>query len=491
MSSLNILSQSFNKFYNDIETQISKISTPSLSTLDSCYYYDVDQQENDEIKKGTTNASSKKIQKVIKAAKELNNEVKRLTSKEQEKNEKMTKKKPRSICFKSTMPPMWDEKKLKAYIDNVMKELDTCIDLDHKEEEEELIEEKEKNSNVQVSEKKLKLKNNSPQNNLKRNIGTNVNFVVRNELNDAYQQQQQMPIKVLNNEKQVKKKKTIEQNEIKSNVIEIPKNNQHHEDNHHHHHKENPKKSLTRLTFSPLTVTSTNYAIDDYEKIIDYNCIVESGNLATNKTPKQMTKCILPTMSLKGNCRIQRIYQLEILPTRGLEQTELCTNKNIHFHEFTYTPSTPRQPTPHPNHEFRATSKTTTKTATTTELSDKKAHLILDREKKEESEDDDYVSKNTRNNKKKRKTYQKPSALNKLKRASSATCVNKNSIDLNRLKIELNDDSSSLIVTSTPSSSNDDDDDIREALKQKINHRKVSFNSLPTKSKFYFVWRLI
>lgn len=490
MSSFVHFTESFHQFYSlmdQVETQMSKISCSkslSLSTLESCNVAAASQntpkRSSSADKKPSKTEVSKnvvvaKIQKVVKAAKELDNEVKKTSQQQQQRNTPVINKKPKSIYFKSTVPPIWDKQKHGKFIENVMNDLNVPLEIDEENCcNDEVIEFKETTKSI--------LKNNS---NAKRNIGTYVKFISEPPTQDKRQQQQRkqqhhVVEKIQYVEKPIGKKT----HSIKSNVSDT--------ESHSHLHPPPPppsSKSLTaaaaaskkpsKLMFSPLTVTSTNCAIDEFEKTIDYNCIMKS-NLATTPSPKNikqiMTKCILPALNVKGSCKIQRIYQLEILPTRGLEQNELSINKNAQFFEFSH--SSPVPP-PHPS---------STSSSFTPTIYQKNIRHVLPETKDASSQVTDppelqkeqhqqqqklegkvrFAVESSTMTRKKKKTFERPS-LNKFKRASAAAaCANKNSIDKDELKIKL-DSSSSMPSSSTSSLLSSSDDEITEAVYNRMN----------------------
>lgn len=470
MSSINHIARSFSQLYCDIdkiETQIGRIScNASLSSVDSCSVA-TENVQNDGKKDVICTAQ---LNDIIKAAKELNRETKKFTNIERKQMEKAKSKMPKSIYLKSTMPPIWDKKKLDTYIENVMNELDLDMEVDtdlernHKSDE--------------VKQTKSILKNKLPHNS-KRNIGTNVKFIVQNKNNDS----QKKPEKPQNIDTTKVNKPATKSTSVMAN-IEFFNQKKCLTD----HQSQDSKSTSTlvnkppKLMFSPLTVTSTNCSIDDYENI-KHN-IVES-NLATAHEVKQMTKCVLPPLSVKGSCKIQRIYQLEISPTqRTLEINESqCENKNVRLYKFSHSPITQEKPQEQmPEH--RDASQETDRQEREVNVIEGKVHFVLDNER------------TTARKRRKTKLGKLKPSLNKFKN-SPTPCKNKNSIEHDEMrahktqknKIEFfNSDSTSIYYSS---SSSDDEEVTKAVLNQMSNstktNRKTSSTPTPRNCKKFIV----
>lgn len=461
MSSMNHLSRSFSQLYCDIdkiETQISKIScNASLSTVDSNSVATENHDKKSQI-------STAQLDEIINAAKEFNRETKKFTNEEKKKSMEKTKgKRAKSIYLKSTMPPIWDKKKLDSYIENVMNELDVSLDVD-------IDTDVENTKSDEVKQTKSILKNN-PRNNLKRNIGTNVKFFIEKKVDET---QKRKP----------EKAQKINHPSIKSDIsvmtdTEIFNQKKNLTD---HHSRDSTKSSFTltkkpsELMFSPLTVTSTNCSIDNYENINDTNNIVES-NLATAHGVKQMTKCVLPSLSVKGSCKIQRIYQLEISPTpHALQKNESCENKNVRFYTFSHPSSITQQKPQEQKREYRDASQETDRFEREVNVFEGKVHFVLDNK----------IETSTTAKKEKKKNFGKlkPSSLNKFKNAPTPS-KNKTSIKHDELKthkiqknkIEFFDSDSTSIYYS---SSSNDEEVTKAVLNQMSNSTKFNRKASPS-----------
>lgn len=148
----------YSQLYSDIDTQINQLSSCSLITLHSA---DIKSFKNSGQK-----ISETQIENVIEAAKEFDAEIKSFVKKNA--TEKKTKAKQKPVCMKSTMPPIWNDTKLKTYIENVMNEFEIPS------------EEAPTEMDTKISHPKSILKKNIVRSEAKRNVGTNVKFLSPN-----------------------------------------------------------------------------------------------------------------------------------------------------------------------------------------------------------------------------------------------------------------------------------------------------------------------
>lgn len=322
------ISQKFSMFYGEIDSQMSRLrKTDSFFNQLSTQSDDVKMLHR--IEKGEV--SSKEVDELIKSAKEFGAELEGLRV-------KVAKRKIKSASMKSSMPPMWDEGKLNNYIESIIGEVFESSEGNEV-----------RNSLNQVEDRKLKprtgasvvkpiLKTEKSKIS-KRNVSTNVKFQIHQPKldNKKIQTQLQAPLK---------RKESIFPCRIvnKDGSVDVTFGK--------HFETETESMSATAQTdlkYSPMTVTSTAESIKSAEQYPhtsdedDLLSVVES-RLATPdlKCAKQMTTRCLPVLSIKGSCSTQKIYQLEISPSRDIHlSNDENRHKNTKFAEFVYQQSKP------------------------------------------------------------------------------------------------------------------------------------------------------
>lgn len=325
MSSRDYFSKRCSQLYNDIDTQINQLSSCSLITLES--------NDIKSYKSGKKKITNIHIGNVIEAAKEFDAEIKHFVRKNAPKEKK---EKVKRVCVKSTMPPIWNDGKLKNYIENVMNELE--IPSPRSEHE----------MDTPRCQPKSILKKNAVKSEPKRNVGTNVKFLSPNT--DQRLLQEQLNYKATTTEAidkqkkdgtQCKKTQTIKTNDSEtqspttSGTLFAHRYERALNDEKIVSKTNRPQSAPSKLVFAPIILTSTTESgkSDDIVMLADSSLATGCDNM------QQMTKCLLPVLSIKRKCSIQRIYQLEILPTHDLHVNEESEASNVRFYECQYEPA--------------------------------------------------------------------------------------------------------------------------------------------------------
>lgn len=376
MAQMNQINDRFSMFYADIDSQLSFIANSESYLSENSRENNNKSQINDDL-----NISNMDIDNLLDYAKEFEDELKTYVKKNNLKKNSAIKlinevKKPPSMT--SVFPPIWNDEKLSTYIQEVLNDL--------------VIEKPQDTIKCNVEHRKKSLKDGSSK--VKRNVGVNVKF----KIDQSKDIEKKKPPSVVSSKSSLKKAYTFNENHPEM-TLENPNHTLfpcrvekvHHEDPTVKEPKHPVKNTRTRnkdgsidvnfkkkfelspqitkinpikkplsppkpqrptkvLKYSPLTVTSTSginipkskHTINEDDEVVS----VVSSILATNEqvVPKQtMAIQVLPVLSIKGECRIQSIYQLEIVPGHqlSLNDTNLeakCNNNNIMYTEFVYTP---------------------------------------------------------------------------------------------------------------------------------------------------------
>lgn len=342
---LDRMSEKFNSFYDDIDTQMNHLRN-SDSFLSQLAQQSDDAKLLDKMRDGQI--SDHDIDELVKSAKEFEREVKNYV-KENRLKEKIAQKqqKPKVMLVKSQVPPIWNDDKLNLYIESILNEMIQVEEPAQKSE----------NLPEVPSIKPILRKAEKPSKILKRNVGTNVKFQIHKANVKIQENNRKPPIKKVcrttqtftNNHPHMElepssgtifprrvERKTNENGsadlKLKSGM-NVP--------------FLRPQTAPAGLKYSPITVTST---MGDSKISEEHIVNVINGNLATKptKNTKQMSVNVFPVISIKGSCRIQKIYQHEILPLQKLSHQnetrfDFTSNDNNKFVEFCYQPP-PKKP---------------------------------------------------------------------------------------------------------------------------------------------------
>ena len=374
MAQMNQINDRFSMFYADIDSQLSFIANSES------YLSENSRQKNKSQISDDLNISNMDIDNLLDYAKEFEDELKSYVKSNNLKKKAATKlinevKKPPSMT--SVFPPIWNDEKLSSYIQEVLNDL--------------VIEKPQEVIKCQIEPQKKSLKDVNSK--VKRNVGVNVKFKI-----DQTKDIEKKPPSVVSSKHSLKKAYTFNEKhpditfenpnhtlfpcrvervqhedatvnvgkELKNTVkntrtrntdgsIDVNFKTKFHLSPQKPKVKkqiapQKPQRPTKVLKYSPLTVTSTSgIDISKSKQIInedDEVVSVVSNILATNKhvIPKQtMAIQVLPVLSIKGECRIQSVYQLEIVPGYQVNSNETnleprCHNKNIMYAEFVYTP---------------------------------------------------------------------------------------------------------------------------------------------------------
>ena len=349
MFSSDRISQRFNMFYDEIDTQMSRLQN-SDSIFSQISTQSDDAKLLSKVEKGEI--SMKDVDDLIKSANEFDEELQNYIEKNNLRR-KVAQRKVKTQSMKSKFPPIWNDFKLNNYIDSIIDEvLVSCDDSVGEEAPNEQLGSLEK-PKAQISVMKPILKTEKSKS-MKRNVATNVKFQIhplKSDKTDSNKQPDRL-------KKTNKKIQTTSQNypQFKLNTASgtlfpcrserltakdradcsdetLKKSTKSKETR--------PLTAPSRLKYSPMTVTSTAGRNSNVKKmnVNDDNVDVFKSSLATTDT-KQMTTQLLPVLSIKGSCSIQKIYQLEILPsTDGQVQPQNDdVQLNTKYEEFIYEP---------------------------------------------------------------------------------------------------------------------------------------------------------
>ena len=369
MDQMNQINDRFSMFYADIDSQLSFIANSESYLSENMQEKNNITQRNDDL-----NISDMDIDNLLDYAKEFEDELKIYVEKNNLKKKAATilnnevKKTP---SMTSVFPPIWNDEKLSTYIQEVLNDL--------------VIEQPKEVIKCKVEPRKKNLKDGHSK--VKRNVGVNVKFKI-DQTKDIDQMKPPSVVSLL------KKASTFNENHPEI-ALENPNHTLfpcrvekiYHEDAAGKHTVKNtrtrntdgsigvsfkkkfhispqktiinpikklmappkPQRPIKVLKYSPLTVTSTSgiHTLKSKLTINEDNEVVSvvSSILATNQhlvTKQSMTIQVLPVLSIKGECCIQSIYQLEIVPGYQVSSNETniqpkCNN-NIKYTEFVYTP---------------------------------------------------------------------------------------------------------------------------------------------------------
>lgn len=345
MSSSEEILERFNMFYGELDNQMVRLGH-SGSFLGQFSMHSDDAKILSRVRTGE---ASRDVDQLIKSATEFESELKGL-------RRKVAQRTAKTPSMKSNFPPIWDGEKLSHYIDSILGEVyDPCEEVPIDEQPvviQKSPESKKKQEPTVRTVVKPILKSEKSKS-IKRNVATNVKFQIHSE-KAAEDESQKVPSK-----KTKKKVQTVVQPQLGLDAsggtifpccmeLDEPKdgsvdvNSTKRIKTSEKACKPRPQTAPSSLKYSPMTVTSTagqkrsskqqRPTDDDVVNLIE-------NNLATDDVEgaKQMTARLLPVLSFKGSCAVQKIYQLEISPTHDV-RSSVEKKRNIKFKEFVHDP---------------------------------------------------------------------------------------------------------------------------------------------------------
>lgn len=357
MNSKNRFSERFSQLFNDIDTQLSQLNDFNSYCSHSTLTNDVRRKRSTTMK-----ILDKEIENVINAAKEFDKGAKNFIKKSVKETFKDNKKKMKKK--NSSIPPIWDEKKLDGYIEGILSGITIPSDEEEEEneDEEEMPEIKIKALNVNTDAQKPLVKSilkSDKSKDIKRHVGTNVKFLIHASSEKDVKNLHEKPNKNAKT-KISRKTQTIKMNDSEMGfdtfttsgsgtlfpcrVERVVNEDEYHDVNFEKssqkpdERRDNMKKSAkiaTKLNISPTFVTSTNGRENTIEKN-DNNVVILNSNQAT-KTGKQMSSVILPVLSILCKCQIKKIYQIDILPVSD-DKRKCCDEikENTKLYEYVF-----------------------------------------------------------------------------------------------------------------------------------------------------------
>lgn len=333
MSLSDQITRRFQSLYDEIDSQMIRSGSSTFSDFGMSHSDDAKMLEK--FRAGEISLGD--VEALLEAAKEVDEEMQKFIAKNNLRKKVEEKKKQPSVK-KSGVPPIWDDQKLNEYIDSIVEEvLESCEVSDEiklVDPPKPAVETKKPTQNV--IKPILKQKSSQP---LKRNVATNVKFRMHPEKLERVQSRQAKTNKRIQTApsglfkmhstsetslaaRVCNKDGSVDVNFGKSSKTSVP---------------QRPKTVPAQLKLSSMTVTSTKKPTQ-VQKRIDDECKGNNGSLATKvvKMPKQMTTQVLPVVSIKGSCAIQKIYQIDILPTDETVRDNFEARPNTKFYEFTH-----------------------------------------------------------------------------------------------------------------------------------------------------------
>ncbi|KAL7033067.1 hypothetical protein ACKWTF_007475 [Chironomus riparius] len=264
----------------------------------------------------------KNIDCILSAAKKIDEDVKATAGKK-------VKKKKNYQSQKSFMPPIWDEKKLNYYVQNILNDMTSPVE-ETKKDVLDTLENKPKDlerTTIYVENK------NDMKKNPIRNVGTNIHFLIHGTEENNLNVKQNLGVRRMNRKTQTSYGNDLKIGVNKANEKSFPQrvervvNNDEVVNVNFKKHFNLPK-TPQQLAFSATTFTSTH----GHKKSTKSDDIIHvvGSNLETNKT-KQMSAVFLPVISIKSKCCIQKIYNFEVSP--AVTYSKECTKPNVKFVE--------------------------------------------------------------------------------------------------------------------------------------------------------------
>jgi len=314
MSSVTDLIDKFDTLYKDIDFEIKHIQNSAKCEPPKCNF-----SENC----SKNMKCDKNIKGILSAAKKIDEDVKATVGKK-------VKKRKNFQPQKSFMPPIWNEKKLNCYVQNILNDIMTSP----VEETKEVIpvETTEKNKPESIERTTIYGENKNDTKKIPtRNVGTNVHFLIHGKEENNLNVKQNLGVKRMNRKTQTSYRNDLKIGANKANEKSFPQRvervvNNEESVNVNFKKRFNVPNTPQKLTFSASTFTSTNghkksTKSDDIIHVVD-------SNLVTNKT-KQMSAIFLPVLSIKSRCCVQKIYNFEVSPAIIEANRKECNKRNV------------------------------------------------------------------------------------------------------------------------------------------------------------------
>ncbi|CRK96910.1 CLUMA_CG010428, isoform A [Clunio marinus] len=322
-STVNQIAQKFKTFYKEIDTQMNRLNkTDDVKMLK---------------KKDYSQSSSNNLSELLKTASEFDNKIEDL-------KKKIVQRRMKNSSVESNVPPIWNRAKLCHYSNYITGIIDEVLlsgneIVEEPETDDQHCQNKEISTTKQIAKSILKSQKSKPS---KRNVATNVKFQLHapkvTSITSQKKPKAMNKVDQKNFQIELQSKFNLDSSsgttfpcrieKMPNNEVSVSKSSE-----------IQPQSTQSELKFSPITVTSTsgrNLAAiksnndDDVVNVIDSRLATENiGNA------KHLSARLLPALSIPGSCVIQKIYQLEISPSREVSSTAaIDDNANIRFFEF-------------------------------------------------------------------------------------------------------------------------------------------------------------
>lgn len=330
MMSADDLLQKFNSLYSEIDCEIELLRKSQKSLVNKQQFEDFLFKS---VEKFSKNHNNYEVVNILNHAKKMDQKQKTIT------NIKIAKKNFIKNS-KSIFPPIWDEKKLNIYTQNVLNDIFTNEISNEPDKSTETM--LSKDNNDIICTRKTILNGNSNSKMMTRNVGTNVRFLIQKTKENYFDENPNLCVKRVNKKIQTALCNDLKTKPCKANEKSFPQriervvnNEESVSVNFKDHYEISKMPQKHQLAFSATTFTSTNgqkisTKSDDIIHVLD-------SSLVTNAT-KQMSSVLLPVLSIKGKCSVQNIYHFEILPTSddSLHNNKCNNEANIKFIELKY-----------------------------------------------------------------------------------------------------------------------------------------------------------
>lgn len=304
----------FDTLYKDIDFEINQIKSSAKCEP---------QKHNFSENSSKISKCDKNIEGMLNAAKKIDEDVKAIEGKK-------VKTKKIYQPQKSFMPPIWDEKKLNYYVQNILNDIMTSP---VEETKEVVILETTKNKPEDLERTTIygENKKNATEKSSTRNVGTNIHFLIHSTEENNLNVKQNLGVRRMNRKTQTSYRNDLKIEVNKANEKSFPQRVERAMNNDESVNVNfNIPNTPQQLAFSATTFTSTN-GLKKSTKSDDIMHVVDS-NLVTNKT-KQMSAVFIPVLSIKSKCCIRKIYNFEVSPAVTEADKKEFNKRNVKFVE--------------------------------------------------------------------------------------------------------------------------------------------------------------
>lgn len=304
----------FDTLYKDIDFEINQIQSSAKCEP---------QKHNFSENSSKISKCDKNIEGMLNAAKKIDEDVKAMEGKK-------VKRKKIYQPQKSFMPPIWDEKKLNYYVQNILNDIMTSP---VEETKEMVILETTKNKPEDLERTTIygENKKNNAEKSSTRNVGTNIHFLIHSTEENNLNVKQNLGVRRMNRKTQTSYRNDLKIEVNKANEKSFPQRVERAMNNDESVNVNfNIPNTPQQLAFSATTFTSTN-GLKKSTKSDDIMHVVDS-NLVTNKT-KQMSAVFIPVLSIKSKCCIRKIYNFEVSPAVTEADKKEFNKRNVKFVE--------------------------------------------------------------------------------------------------------------------------------------------------------------